>query len=283
MVLDANNVYWGGSGVYSAPLCGGAVTALSTSQLAGPASLAVDATNVYWLAHAGTSSTLYAADKTSGAVRHLLDLPDIMPGPNNGVPCCTLTAVAGEAVVVVGNATPSTNWDNSLIAIPPQGGAPTTLASHLGYTENAASVGNQAVFFSSLASNSPVQLLGVQLSGTVSTLAVVQGVGVGIASGGSRVAWLDPMTPTLWSLEVPGGTPVSVPAPEAYVFLATDGTNLYYTMTSQSDGLAMVPAAGGVTTTLVAPGSGTALGPLAADATSVYVTTKSDIRRIVLR
>jgi hypothetical protein len=123
VVVDANNVYWdtfNDGTVMSAPILGGTPVTLATGQL-HPASLAVTATHVYWAGD--TSIAIFRVPIGGGTVETL-----VAGGPPDA-------AYAGGGDIAVNathlywtqpGATPTTG---TVMAIPLDGGSPTTLAS----------------------------------------------------------------------------------------------------------------------------------------------------------
>jgi hypothetical protein len=215
IAVDARTVYWtddpglhancsdtpydaGAGSVVSAPLAGGEPTTIASAQSI-PGSIAVDSTSVYW----ATATGLMMSPRGGG--------PPVTVAPSRGSGDASLMAVSGRrAYWVDGPPADACSFDDagavvgaactvSLMSVPLEGGAPTTLVS------------------APLSTFYPTSL----------------------AVDGTSVYWTDcngfcstKTAPTLKKVQITGGAPTTLYtfSPSAYLVgpLAVDATSLYF-------------------------------------------------------
>ena len=251
-----------------------AVVTLALGQ-AKPLDIAVDATNIYWIAH-GTESNSYQ-DGT------------VMKVPTGGGTPTTLASGQNYPSHLAIDAT-SVYWTNAwtnvsggtVMKVAKGGGTPTTLASNQDNPQGIA-VDAASVYWTISVSPGGAVMKVPTSGGTPTILASAQNCPYGIAIDATSVYWAangsadcDSFTDgTVMKVPTSGGTPTILASGQAWPeAITTDATNVYWTnwgLNGVGGTVMKVPTNGG-TPTILASGQSYPRG-IAVDAASVYWTT----------
>ena len=294
---DANNCGSCGHSCPSGPCSVGVCDMLLASGQTNPQSLAIDATNVYWV-NAGPSSppsgtvmkvakgggvaiTLasgqnfprsIAVDTTSvywggGGVLGLMKTPTGGGSSTTLVPLALASAIARDAVNVYWT---SLNTPNSVEKVPLGGGTPTTIAPAQNLPFGIAVDGTSAYWANNEGALDAGAVLKAPLGGgSVTTLASAAGPW-GIAVDANNVYWANTGNGTVVRVPVGGGAPTTLASGSGAFSITVDAANVYWTSGANPGAVMKVPLGGGTITTLASGQSGP--NGVAVDATSVYWT-----------
>jgi outer membrane protein assembly factor BamB len=268
LALDATNLYWAdGSEIGLAPKSGGSPTTLWTapSSSTPPESVAVDATNVYFVVRGdggGTPSTIMSVPIAGGSASTLASSPSLLTGP----------FVAGPSQVY---------WvDGAIESVPKTGGTVTTVLP--GVEAGALAVDATNLYWSAidglhkmpLAGGSDT-LLGIPFDPEPELLGPVAATALAVDGANVYYAMNSLAGPgSVGYIPIAGGTPTVLASGRIGDLMAIviDDRNVYWVEgygTIQQGAIAAVPKTGGQVTVLVTGLSDPMA--VAADGTGVYL------------